>query len=960
LGRTRCSVPDSLRIANYLLLLEENCALLNSMPLYYEGSLESITRLQQVQIKHLQLKNARLTECHKVELEELLSSPLKQQTTWITKNDGVQSDGAEHGYVFVPGYRRVEAQVRPRGICGEATPTQFDLESFSEGLKPLSTADQEAPRCPEPVPEPTLSACTHCQRTFTAAALARHSNICQRVFCGKRPTFMARRRAIRSLNRKHGVSNSSPVAHSKPPVRSQPIECAYCKRMFTTASLKYHLETCERWFAKKMARTACTPGCFRTVGAPNMKKKRIHRAPPEQCAHCPRTFATDSFACHARVCTRMFGAKREVFHAREAFLRGLYYKYDIIPQKAVRLGWDFRLRRAALLEGVRARRQDEMHRGFRDGPLAHWPTREAGPVTAAEGEPALGHISDICATVLRPRLPPGKRLIDMSGDELTAALKLPRAPAASHGGRSVPIHANGDFSGWFLEIAAAPTQALSEGAPAHADATAAPVTCVAETSGGAGCCSVQAPEATLTHTEPAAAVCSAEARLPNNNIAGDSPAAVVDPTCDESDAASRAYDEFGAASYAYDAGLLAHLAVEERHGATNNPPWHEACRLTVAVPPASISTASPLKNLLSVSCAEGRSGPFSAPSQSGPAGVDSPLSTSTIAPRNSELVPPAPHSPAPVVCSFVAHDPRYEEIVNAYSSGAPTTCACTRCDPTGRYTTNARSPTESCPHAALEASVNGPVAACSAAQAAPSTTCTCHRCSPLGRSAPCPTPCQSASAPTTAPTGPVSCKAEFCITGYDDAHGAAATLRNIEAIFAYESCPRPKTKRRVVLPSMKVSTTKSPAGLAPPRCPRNGYHVNIGDKTREVVVDNVLAPAVNPTAPATTWTDDAQAAAAAPIHEESTAAIALGGNSALDHVADDGPAVAAELTAEEREVVIRTRFDALKVEYSHVAEICASCPLPADYELLRAEVFLGRLRVDAAIAQAVATKRGVV
>jgi hypothetical protein len=946
-------MPDSLRIANYLLLLEENCAVLNSMPLSFERSLEAITRLQQVQIQHLQLKNARLTECHKVELEDLLSPPLKHETTWITKNDGVQSDGAEHAYVFVPGYGRVEAQVCPRSICGEAASTQLDLEALSEGLKTLTTGDREAPRCPEPVPEPALSACTHCQRTFTAAALARHSNICQRVFCGKRPTFMARRRADRSLNRKHGVPNSSPVAHSKPPIRSQLIECAYCQRMFTTASLEYHVRTCERWFAKKMARTACTPGCFRTVDAPNMKKKRIHRAPPEQCAHCPRTFATDSFACHARVCTRMFGAKREVFHPREAFLRGLYYKYDIIPQKAVRLGWDFRLRRAALLEGVRARRQDEMHRGARNGPLAHWPTREAGPVTASEGEPARGHISDLCATALRSRLPPGQCLVNMSGDELTAALKLLRAPTASRRWKSGPTNANGDFSGWFLKIAASSTQALSEGAPTPVEATATPVTCVAGTSGAD--CSVQAPDATLIHTEPAAAVCSAEARLPNNNIAGDSPAAVVDPTCDESDAASRAYG----------AGVLAQVPVEERHGATNNPPWHEACRLTVAVPPASTSTAPPLKDLLSVSCAEGRSGPFSAPSQSGHTGVGPPVSTSSTAPRNSELVPPAPHAPAPVVCPFVALDPRYKEIVNAYSPGAPAACACTRCDTTGRYTASAGSPSASCPHAAREVSVNGLIAngliaTCSAAQAAPSTTCTCHRCSPLGRSAPCPTPCQSASAPTTAPAEPVSCNAGFYIPNHGDAHGAAATLRNIEAIFAYESCPRPKTKRRVVLPPMTVSTTKSPAGHAPSRCPRNGYHVNIGDKAREVVVDNVLAPAVIPTAPVMPGIGGAQAAAAAPIHAEPTAAIALGGNSAPNHVADDGPAVAAELTAEEREVVIRTRFNALKVEYSHVAEICASCPLPADYELLRAEVFLGRLRVDAAIAQAVATKRGVV
>jgi hypothetical protein len=723
LGRTRSEMADSLRIANYLLLLEENCALLNSMPMSSERSFEAITRLQQVQIQHLQLKNARLTECHKVELEELLSSPLKQQTTWITKKDGVQSFVAEHGYVSVPGYGRVEAQVCPHSICGEATPTEFDLETLSEGLKSLSTVGQEAPHCPEPVPEPALSECTHCQRTFTAAALARHSNICQRVFCGKRPTFMARGRAIRSLNRKHGVSNSSPVAHSKPPTRSQLIECAYCNRMFTTASLKYHVGTCERWFAKKMARTACTPGCFRTVDAPHMKKTRIPRAPPVQCAYCPRTFATDSFDCHARVCTRMFGAKREVFHAREAFLRGLYYKYDIIPQKAVRSGWDFRLRRAALLEGVRARRQDEMHRGFRDGPLAHWPTREAGPVTATEGEPARGHISDLYATVLRPRLPPGKRLIDMSGDELTAALKLPRAPAASHGGRSVPIHANGDFSGWFLEIAASPTQALSEGAPTPVEATAAPVTCVAETSGGAGCCS--ALEATLIHTEPAAAVCSAEARLPNNNIAGDAPAAIIEPTSDVSDATSRAYDECDATSRAYDAGLLAHVPAEERHGATNSPPWYEARRLTVAVPTASTSTAPPLKDLLSVSCAEGRSGPFSAPSQSGPAGVGPPLSTSTIAHRNSESVPPAPHVPAPVLCPFVALDPQYEEIVNVYSPGAPAACACTRFDTTGCYTASARSPSASCPDAALDVSVNGPIAACSAAQAAPPTTCTC-------------------------------------------------------------------------------------------------------------------------------------------------------------------------------------------------------------------------------------------
>jgi hypothetical protein len=934
-------MPDSWRIANYLLLLEENCALLNSMPLSFERSIEAVTRLQQVQIQHLQLKNARLTECHKVELEELLSPPLKHDTTWITKNDGVQSDGAEHRYVFVPGYGRVEAQVCPHSICGEVMPSEFDLETLSEGLKSLSTADQEVLRCPEPVPEPALSACTHCQRTFTAAALARHSNICQRVFCGKRPTFMARRRAIRSLNRKPGVLNSSPVAHSKPPICSQPIECAYCKRMFTTASLKYHVRTCERWFAKKMARTACTPGCFRTVDAPNMKKKRTHRAPPEQCAHCPRTFATDSFVCHARVCTHMFGAKREVFHAREAFLRGLYYKYDIIPQKAVRLGWDFRLRSAALLEGVRARRQDVMHRGFRDGPLAHWPTRKTGPVTATEGEPAR---CDLCATVLRPRLPPGTRLADMSGDELTAARKLLGAPAESRRWTSGPPDANGDFSGRFLEIAASPTQAHSEGAPTPVEATAAPVTCVAETSGGAGCCSVQAPEATLIHTEPAgAAVCPAEARLLNNNIASDSQAVVIEPTSDESGAASRAYG----------AGVLAQVPVEERHGATNNPLWHEACRLTVAVPPASTSTAPPVESLLSVSCAEGRSGPFSAPSQSGHTGVGPHLSTNSIAHRNSEPVPPAPHAPAPVV---------YEEIVNAYSPGAPAACACTRFGKTGCYTASARSPSASCPDAALDVSVNGLIAAYSAAQAAPSTACTCHRCSTLGCSAPCPAPCQSASAPTTAPAEPVSCNAGFYIPDHGDAHGAAATLRYSEAIFAYESCPRHKTKRRVVLPPMTVSTTKSPAGHAPPRCPRNSYHVNIGDKARDVVVDNDLAPAVIPTAPATTWTDDAQAAAAAPA-----AAIALGGNSAPDHVADDRRTVAAELTAAEREVVIRTRFNALKVEYSHVAEICASCPLPAEYELLRAEyellraeVFLGRLRVDAAIAQAVAAKRGVV
>jgi hypothetical protein len=950
LGRTRSEMADSLRIANYLLLLEENCALLNSMPMSSERSFEAITRLQQIQIQHLQLKNARLTECHKVELEELLSSPLKQQTTWITKKDGVQSFVAEHGYVSVPGYGRVEAQVCPHSICGEATPTEFDLETLSEGLKSLSTVGQEAPHCPEPVPEPALSECTHCQRTFTAAALARHSNICQRVFCGKRPTFMARGRAIRSLNRKHGVSNSSPVAHSKPPTRSQLIECAYCNRMFTTASLKYHVGTCERWFAKKMARTACTPGCFRTVDAPHMKKTRIPRAPPVQCAYCPRTFATDSFACHARVCTRMFGAKREVFHAREAFLRGLYYKYDIIPQKAVRLGWDFRLRRVALLEGVRARRQNEMQRGARDGPLAHWPSRKAGPVTATEGK--------LCATVLRPRLPPSNRLVDVSGDELTAALKLLRAPAASRRWTSDPPDANGDVSGWFLEIAASPTQALSEGATAHADATAAPVTCAAGTSGAD--CSGRAPEATLIHTEPAAAACSAEARLPNNNIAGDAPAAISEPISNESGAASRAHDESAATSRAYDAGLLAHAPVEERRGARNNLPWHEARRLIVAVPPASTSTAPPLNGQLSVSCAEGRSGPFSAPSQSNHTGVDSPLSTSTTAPpHNSEPLPPAPHVPAPVVCPFIAADLRYEETVDASSSGAPATCACTRCDPTGRYTASARSPTESCPHTALEASVNGPVAACSAAQAAPSTTCKCHRCSPLDRSAPCPTPCQSASAPTTAPTGPVSCKAEFCITGYDDAHGAAATLRNVEAIFAYESCPRPKTKRRVVLPPMTVSTTKSPAGLAPPRCPRNGYPINTGDEVREVVVDSVLASTVASAAPVT-WIGGAQAVVVEPARTEPIAAVAFGEKSAPDHVADNRPAVAVELTAAEREVVIRTRFDALKVEYSHVAEICASCPLPAEYELLRAEVFLGRLRVDAAIAQAVATKRGVV
>jgi hypothetical protein len=919
------------------------------MPLSFERSLEPSTRLQQVQIKHLQLKNARLTECHKVEMDELLSSPLKHETTWITKNDGDQFEGVEHGYVFVPGYGRVEAQVCPRSICGEATPTEFDLEALSEGLKPLSTADQEAPRCTEPVPETPLSECTHCQRTFTAAALARHSNICQRVFCGKRPTFMARRRAIRSLNSKHGVSNSSPVAHSKPPTRSQLIECAYCNRMFTTASLEYHVRTCERWFAKKMTRTACTPGCFRTVDAPNMKKTRIPRAPPVQCAYCPRTFATDSFDCHARVCTRMFGAKREVFHAREAFLRGLYYKYDIIPQKAVRLGWDFRLRRAALLEGVRARRQDEMHRSFRDGPLAHWPTPEAGPVTATEGEPARGHICELCATVLRPRLPPGKRLADMSGDKLTEAWKLLGTPAASRRWTSCPPDANGDFSGWFLEIAASPTQALSDGGPTHGDATAVTsVTCVAGTSGADS--SVQAPEATLIDTEPAAAVCSAEARLPNNNIAGDSPAAVVEPTCDESVPACRAYN----------VGLLSHVPAEERHGAHNNPPWHEARRLTVAVPPASTSIAPPLKDLLSVSGAEGRSGPFSAPSQSGHTGVGPHLSTSTIAPRNSELVPTAPHAPAPMVCSFVALDPQYEEIVDAYSPGASAACACTRCDPTGRYTASAGSPSASCPHAAREVSVNGLIAACSAAQAASFTTCTCHRCSPLGRSAPCPAPCQSASAPATTPAEPVSCNAEFYIPGYGDVHGAAATLRNSEAIFAYESCPRPKTKRRVVLPPMTVSTTKSPAGLAPPRCPRNGYHVNIGHKAKEVVVDNVLAPAVIPTAPVMPGIGGALAAGAAPIHEESTAAIAFGGNSAPDHVADDRPAVAAELTAAEREVVILAGFDALKMEYSHVAEICASCPLPAEYELLRAEVFLGRLRVDAAIAQAVTAKRGAV
>jgi hypothetical protein len=118
------------------------------------------------------------------------------------------------------------------------------------------------------------------------------------------------------------------------------------------------------------------------------KTSRTYRAAPDLCPHCRRTFVTDAFVCHARVCASVFGAKHETFNARESFLSALYCKHGVVNSasnkvgasaKAARSGWDFRLQRAALLEGVRTRRRGVAPRDGGDELLVHWPGVEAYP-----------------------------------------------------------------------------------------------------------------------------------------------------------------------------------------------------------------------------------------------------------------------------------------------------------------------------------------------------------------------------------------------------------------------------------------------------------------------------------------------------------------------------------------------------------------------------------------------------
>jgi hypothetical protein len=482
LGGTQSYVTsDSPQTACYHRLLEENRALLNRVTLSCDPSSDA-SHSQQLLIKHLQLKNARLTTFLQEETDcvKLLCLPREYRTSHSVKAQLAPLQGREYGVRYDAGFNKA-----------------FDVVA--------ATVD-EAPCRPVPVPRLSSSQCVHCRRMCITASHPLLKVVWEGMFHDIRPIPVTRKKVNRSLDDKCGMSTSSDTTHRiRPHRRIDPEECTHCKRTFTTASIACHIRVCESIFGGKKVLLTSKPAaplpstrnvseyarCDNVDSTIEKKTNRTYRSPPDLCPHCRRTFVTDAFACHAHVCASVFGAKREAFNARESFLGALYCKYGVVNSasnkvgasaKAARSRRDFHLQRAALLEGVRTRRKGVTPRDGGDELLIHWPGAEAYAArhpgrdsTMPAGQAHAGRggtlVSALRALVF------GRRSVDViagaAAAPAAAVRVIPTAPATSSAHTSGGAARSVDVSGCAESSARpVPVPPAIEVAPAPATAPA--------------------------------------------------------------------------------------------------------------------------------------------------------------------------------------------------------------------------------------------------------------------------------------------------------------------------------------------------------------------------------------------------------------------------------------------------------------------------------------------------------
>jgi hypothetical protein len=486
LGGTRSYVTsDSPQTACYHRLLEQNRVLLNRVTLSCDPSSDASHRAQLL-IKHLQLKNARLTTFLQEETDcvNLLCLPREYRTSRFVKAQLTPVNDWESGVRHAVGFNK-----------------PFDIIT--------ATAD-EAPCRPVPVPRLSSSECVHCRRMYITASHPLLKVVWEGMFHDIRPIPVTRKKANRSLDDKNGTSTISETARRiRPHRRIDPEECTHCKRTFTTASIAFHVRVCESIFGGKKVLLTSKPAaplprtrsvrestcCQNVVAEIKKKTKRTYRSPPDPCPHCLRTFVTDAFVCHARVCASVFGAKREAFNARESSLCALYCKHGVVysasnkiggPAKVARSGWDFRLQRVALLEGVRTRRRGVTPRDGGDELLVYWPgvgTYAARHLDCA-GTMAAGQApasrSGTLVSALRA-LVFGRRSVDViAGAAAVPAATVrvvPSAPAASSahtsGGAARSVNVSGCTESSALPVPPARRAALASAAASKACVTSA-------------------------------------------------------------------------------------------------------------------------------------------------------------------------------------------------------------------------------------------------------------------------------------------------------------------------------------------------------------------------------------------------------------------------------------------------------------------------------------------------------
>jgi hypothetical protein len=484
LGGTQSYVTsDSPQTACYHRLLEQNRALLNRVTLSCDPSSDA-SHSQQLLIKHLQLKNARLTTFLQEETDcvKLLCLSREYRTSHSVKAQLARLQGREYGVRYDVGLNKA-----------------FDVVA--------ATVD-EAPCRPAVVPRLSSSECVHCRRMCITASHPLLKVVWEGMFHDIRPIPVTRKKANRSLDDKNGTSTISETARRiRPHRRIEPEECMHCKRTFTTASIACHVRVCESIFGGKKVLLTSKPAapllrtrsvrestcCQNVVAEIKKNTKRTYRSPPDLCPHCRRTFVTDAFACHAGVCAGVFGAKRELFNARESFLSALYCKHGVVNSasnrvgasaKAAQSGWDFRLQRVALLEGVRTRRRGVTPRDGGDALLVHWPgvgtyaARHLDPDSTMAAGQAHASRSGTLVSALRA-LVFGRRSVDViAGAPAVPAATVrvvPSAPTASSAHTSCGAATSVDVSGC-AESSALPVPPARRTALASAAASKACVT----------------------------------------------------------------------------------------------------------------------------------------------------------------------------------------------------------------------------------------------------------------------------------------------------------------------------------------------------------------------------------------------------------------------------------------------------------------------------------------------------